>query len=36
LPVGFFINGITAWGLFQVAIILGAFLSPDIITWYKG
>jgi len=36
LPVGCFISGIAAWGLFQIAIILGAFLSPSIITWYKG
>lgn len=36
LPIGIFLNGLAAWGLFQIAIISGAFLAPTIITRYKG
>ena len=36
LLIGFFFNGVGAWILFQVSIIVGAFLTPTIITRCKG
>ena len=35
-PIGFFYNGVSAWVLFNVAIIGGAFLTPAIFTRCKG